>query len=160
YPGGLRLWDLAPEQMSVLLGHTEGVNSVAISPDGMRVLSGSEDWTLRLWDLSTGQTLKVLQGHSAAIRSVAFSPNGKQALSGSADGTVLLWDLATGDTLQTLTGRSAITSVQFSPDGKHTVSGSVDGTIRLWEPNNHTLRTLTVTNVGKPLDVTKRWVSS
>ncbi|KAL2040688.1 hypothetical protein N7G274_006667 [Stereocaulon virgatum] len=120
--------------LQALEGHSEWVRSVAFSPDGKQVVSGSGDGTVRLWDSVTGATLQTLQGHSAPVISVAFSPDGKQVVSGSGDGTVRLWDSVTGAALQTLEGYSArVNSVAFSPDGKQVVSGSVDGTVRLWD---------------------------
>ena len=71
--------------------------SVAFSPDGKRIVSGSCDNTVRLWDAATGQPIgQPLTGHTDTVSSVAFSPDGKRIASGSADDTVRLWDAATG----------------------------------------------------------------
>ena len=80
--------------IAVLTGHTAAVGSVAFSPDGKTLASGSADGTARLWDVATHRQITALAGHAGAAGSVAFSPDGKALASGSADQTVRLWDVS------------------------------------------------------------------
>ncbi len=96
------------------------MTSVAFSPDGTRIVSGSADNTVRLWDAATGQPIgQPMTGHTGAVSSVAFSPDGTRIVSGSGDKTVRVWDADTGQPIgEPLTGHTdTVTSVAFSPDG-------------------------------------------
>ncbi len=128
---GRQKWNLFVRTME---GHSSDVRSVAFSPDGTRIVSGSYDETLRLWDAVSGAHLNTLKGHSDLVRSVAFSPNATRIVSGSSDHTLRLWDAASGAHLSTLKGHSGwVQSVAFSPDGTCIMSGSADRTLRLWD---------------------------
>jgi len=123
-------------QPLVQLGHSSYVNSVAFSPDGKYALSGSNDNTLKLWDISSGREIRTFKGHSSYVNSVAFSPDGKYALSGSMsmDKNLKLWEISSGREIRTFKGHSLyILSVAYSPDGKYALSGGVDNTLKLWE---------------------------
>jgi WD40 repeat protein/serine/threonine protein kinase len=150
--GTIQLWDVARERclwtsppQSVLTGcelqpperqewHTKCVTSIHFSPDGRCALSGSEDQTLRLWDVETGRCIRTFVGHTETVRSVSFSPDGRRTLSGSWDKTVRLWDVGTGRCVRAFEGHTeAVGSVCFSPDGQFVLSGSWDKTARLWD---------------------------
>ena len=119
-----------------LIGHSGYVYSVAFSPDGTKIISGSMDQTIKIWDANTGQCLKTLKGHSEYIYSVAFSPDGRRIVSGSNDKTIKIWDANTGQCLKTLKGhKNFVLSVAYSPDGTKIVSGSRDNTIKIWNAN-------------------------
>jgi serine/threonine protein kinase/Tol biopolymer transport system component len=114
-------------------GNAGEVYSVAFSPDGKTLASGSRDQTIKLWGVSTGKCTTSLTGHTRVVHSVAFSPDGKTLASGSRDQTIKLWDVSTGKCTATLTGHTeSVYSVAFSPDGKTLASCSGDQTIKLW----------------------------
>jgi WD40 repeat protein/energy-coupling factor transporter ATP-binding protein EcfA2 len=115
-------------------GHEREVNSVAFSPDGKLIVSGSGDNTVRLWDIEGNAVGQPFQGHEDYVKSVAFSPDGKLIVSGSYDKTVRLWDIEGNPVGQPFQGHEDyVKSVAFSPDGKLIVSGSRDKTVRLWD---------------------------
>jgi len=129
------------------LGHSQligWVNSVAFSPDGSILASGSLDQSIILWDMASVRELRTLSGHTDSVQSVAFSPDGSILASGSRDDTIKLWDVAGGRELRTLSGHSGdVWSVAFSPDGKMLASGSSDHTVKLWDvASGRELRTL------------------
>jgi WD40 repeat protein/serine/threonine protein kinase len=130
-----RLWTVrAAKEIRQFRGHTDQINSVAVTPDGKRGLTGSWDKTIRLWDLEAGNEIKRFDSPGANVHSVAISPDGRQALSGSADHLVKLWDMETGQCLRVFPGHSdAVWFVTFSPDGQRALSASADKTIRLWD---------------------------
>jgi WD40 repeat protein len=115
---------------------TKHLYSVAFSPDGKTLASGSGG-LVRLWDVTEQKEVAALEGHrEGVVMSVAFSPDGEVLASGSYDETVRLWDVEAGKEVALLSEHSyVVSSVVFSPDGKWLASGSWDGTVLLWEMN-------------------------
>ncbi len=129
---GLLLLCVAPAGAD-LLGHGGPVRTLAVSPDGSRVLSGGFDYTARLWEFGTQTELAVLQGHDAPVNVVAFLPDGRRALTGGADGKLLLWDLDTGKVLRAVDAHaSQLIAVAFSRDGRLLATAGWDRTLAMW----------------------------
>ncbi|ODG97401.1 serine/threonine protein kinase [Nostoc sp. KVJ20] len=117
-----------------LTGNSDEVLSVAISPDGNTLVSGDRGYTIKLWNLATGEQIRTLTGHSFLVNSVAISPDGNTLASVVwPNSSIELWNLPTGEQIHTIKGHSnVVRSVAFSPDGNTLASGSVDGSIKLW----------------------------
>jgi WD40 repeat protein len=151
------LWDLRNPGNTdpfVLDGHRNEITSMAFSPDGWWLVTGSLDHTARLWDLAdpTADPV-VLSGHAHEIRAVTISPDGQWIVSGSADHTTRLWTLARpNDAPVVLPGHTDdVTQVTISPDGQWLITGSVDGTARLWNLDLDVLMAEACAKVGRNL---------
>ena len=122
------------DELNLLSGHTEAVDSVAFHPDGDMLASGSRDDTVRLWDVETGIEIRSLTAHKGSVYTVAFSHDGTTLASGSYDRTVRLWDTDTGTEIHTLTGHTrSIEDIAFNHDSTMLASTAVFENIRLWD---------------------------
>ena len=112
--------------------HSNAVGSVAFSPDGLTLASGSKDKTIKIWDLATGNLIRSFDGDSSAIWSVAFNSDGTELVTGSSYWRIMLWNLKIGELIRTFEHNSTVWSVAISEDGKTLVSGSGDTTSKIW----------------------------
>jgi WD40 repeat protein len=116
--------------------HSHWILSVAISPDGNILVSGSADKTIKLWDLNKGNLIRTLPGHSSWVTAVAITADGKNIISGSTDKSIKIWDLNTGELIETLKDEkklSSVLSLCLTPDQKMIVSGDTNNQITLWD---------------------------
>jgi len=143
------LWQVTDgKQLMIFRGHTSWVGAVAFShgrlaaesisrqlpSQGKILASGGYDYTVRVWDISTGHCIRTLQGHTKAVRSVAFSPQGTTLASSSEDETIRLWNILDDKCIITLYGHtSPVSSIAFNPQGTILASGGEDETVRLWD---------------------------
>ncbi len=128
----LVIWNLASmEIIKTILVHANSVQSIAFSPDGSRLLSGSYDKTARVWDINTGQELLRLTGFPSDIPSISYSPDGN--FIAVANTTASIWDANTGMRLFDIPSKGHLYEVAFSPDGKRLVLTSQDASIQVWD---------------------------
>jgi WD40 repeat protein len=138
----IAFWNIQTgECIRTLQGHQQAVCSIAVSPTGDILASGSVDRSIALWNINTGECFQVLLGHQAFVWSVAFSPDGRLLASGSYDGTVRLWDIHSGKCLKILQGHTnCVFAVAFVPhysmdfaERQLLASTGTDATIRFWD---------------------------
>lgn len=143
----VRLWDAKNGSCHAVFGSeqngpSDGVTSVAISPDGGLVAAASLDKIVRVWDTTTTKLMDQFEGHSDSVYSIAFSPDGKNIISGSLDRTLMLWDVSRSShptnrpKLLFQGHKDFVLSVAYSPDGRWLMSGSKDRSVVFWDPRS------------------------
>jgi WD40 repeat protein len=144
--GKLKLWAMpnAPHQfgekvefhvpLAEIQAHEKRINALAFSPDGFRLVTGSDDASARLWNASGKPLGMPALEHDGPVRAAAFSPSSGNLVTASAAGNIRLWN-PRGKLLRSIAGHEGvgITTLAFKPDGSRLVSGAVDGTLRIWD---------------------------
>jgi WD40 repeat protein len=127
---GSKVWNIAVAAAErALTGHGSVVTALAVTPDGRRVISASQDRTLKVWDLATGAAELTLTAHSDDLTAVAVTPDGRRVISASADRMLKVWDLATGQALASIALEDRIQCVTVAPDGVTLVAGDAAGNV-------------------------------
>jgi len=134
----IKLWSLKTlQETCTMTGHSNNINAIAISSNGLIMVTGSEDKTIKIWNLQTKSEIMTLSGHNSPIDSVCISHNNQIIASGDRTGIIKLWDVKTGKENLSFTGHSSqILTLAISPDNKTLVSGGDDYIINIWNLND------------------------
>ncbi|MEA3324138.1 MAG: TIR domain-containing protein [Euryarchaeota archaeon] len=138
WEGGLWLCPLTASLISpggplirILEGHTGSVDAVAVTPDGRYAISGSDDNTLKVWDIESGEEIRTLAGHTSSVDAVAVTPDGRYAISGSYDNTLKVWDIESRQILASFSGDAPFLTCAISADSRTIVAGDASGRVHL-----------------------------
>ena len=120
-------------EIFVQLGHTHDIDTFQFSPDAKYLVTGSDDLTVKLWDVASGMEVRTFRGHQASIKTVAVSADGRQVLSGDSKGGIKLWDATTGREVRSMAVKGFVTHLSFSPDGRFFTSVDLGSYMIIWE---------------------------
>jgi WD40 repeat protein len=140
--GAVYLNDFATgSRLASFIGDQSSVRAIAFSSDGGRLLTGTQDGTVRLWDArhdgEIGDDIHLFRGHEGAVETVTFTPDGRRIITAATDGTVRIWDAVQGRELLALPGqRDYPKACAMSPDGTRLVTALDDGSPRIWGLSN------------------------
>lgn len=119
--------------LRTLVGHTDEILALEVTPDSQWLISGSKDHTIKVWDIATGQEIYTLTGHTGSVLTLVLTSDGKQVISGSADHTIKVWSLETGQEIYTLRGHTdSVFDLALRSDNQVLFSVAKDNTIKLW----------------------------
>jgi WD40 repeat protein len=139
--GSLRVWDVKSGKQIGEDWRDEGaaMNTIALSPDGKRAVSGSDDGAVRLWDIDTGKVIAKWMGHAIGVTSLCWSRDSQRVVSGSYGGTVWVWDAETGETVLGPLKLTNVWAAVYSPDETMIAAGGWGGAdtgcIKIWNSN-------------------------
>jgi len=127
-------------QLATLSGHTDLVTSLTFSSDGISLVSGSDDYTVKLWDVQTGGVVKTFSGHTGWVHSVSISADYTRIASGSGDCTIHLWDIQTGGCHHIIKQQGSVYHVNFSPTNPQYLLSKSNDKIWQWDVNGHQIQ--------------------
>jgi len=133
FDGTARLWPSGIQPDPRSFRHTSSIVTLALSPDGKTIGSGTTAGQATLWNAETGEKLRKLVGHTYTVECVAFSPDGKHVATAADDQTVRIWDTGSGKQVNIIEGFPDIVwAIRYSPDGKYLLTAD-DGGLKLWD---------------------------
>lgn len=122
----------------MLKGHRHSINALDFSPDGRVLISGSDDRTVRIWNMRDGSS-RILGNSSSFIRSIRFSPDRQHIAAGNTSGELFVWEPRSGHLVASLKGHyNSVESLVFMPNAQRLISGSWDKTLKCWEISKST----------------------
>ena len=127
-------------QLATLSGHTDLVTSLTFSSDGISLVSGSDDYTVKLWDVQTGGVVKTFSGHTGWVHSVSISADYTRIASGSGDCTIHLWDIQTGGCHHVMEQEGTVYHVNFSPTNLQYLLSHSSDKVWQWDINGHPIQ--------------------